>query len=298
MSTAISMRNVQLRRKYRSIDLDQVDAGSGIIRILILDHDTEIAEQIENALWIWPHKVSLAANIEEAERLCRHLQPSAILAGVDRSDYNENKMIPALRRRLPNVPIIALGSRKQFVAPGKFLDQGADALLLREEAHRPTLHGLLMSVQHKSDTSIVAPRPHVPDLSLPWRHSEMMGALICDVTGLIVDSNQCLATWLGYPDTAELTGNNARYDLLANGDDWASWKQVAGDTGAIVHQSCGITARNGQILWMRIEVFASPRNPNHLQVVFVDQTELAILAGEIQCQLSGATNLPTESDEP
>lgn len=273
------MRNVQVLRRRRSIDSGSSDVASGLMRILVLDDDNEIIGQLENALWIWPHKVALTANVEDAVRLCQHLTPAAILVAVDRNKASKTKTIPALRRRLPTVPIVAVVSRKQFGTPGRLLDQGADALLMREDANRPTLHDLLVSVQRDPDAAKTATRTHAPVLGLLWRQSEMIGALICDVTGLIVDANRTLSTWLGYPNTGELRGKNVLHDLLKNRDDWISWKQVAGDTSAILHQETAVSAKNGQVLWTSIEVIAEPSHPNHLQAVFVDLTELAMLAG-------------------
>ncbi len=273
------MRNVQVLRRQRSIDSGISDVASGLMRILVLDDDSEIIGHLENALWVWPHKLTQTANVEDAIRLCQHLTPSAILVAVDRNRTSETKLIPALRRRLPTVPIIAVVSRKQLLAPGKFLDQGADALLMREDAHRPTLHDLLVSVQRNPGAVKAATGAHAPELALPWRRSEMIGALLCDVTGLIVDANLSLATWLGYPNTDELKGRNVLHDLLKNRDDWISWKQVAGDTSAIIHQESAISAKNGQVLWTKFEVFAAPGHPSHLQAVFIDLTELAMLAG-------------------
>ena len=115
------MRNVQLLRKQRSIESGSSDVASALIRILVLDDDREIIGQLENALWVWPHKVTLTANVEDAIRLCRHLTPSAILVAVDRNEVSKSNSIPALRRSLPNVPIVAVVSPKQFVAPGRIL---------------------------------------------------------------------------------------------------------------------------------------------------------------------------------
>ena len=273
------MRNVQVLRRQRSVDSGSSDTASGLMRILVLDDDREIIGQLENALWVWPHKLTQTANVKDAVRLCQHLTPSAILVAVDRYKASVTKSIPALRRRLPTVPIIAVVSRKQFVVPGKFLDQGADALLMREDAHRPTLHDLLVGVQRSPDAVKTATRAHVPELALPWRRSEMLGALICDVTVSSVDATRSLAKWLAYPNTEELRGRNVLHDLLKNRDDWISWKQVAGDTSAILHQETAVAAENGQVLWTKIEVFAAPNYPSHLQAVFVDLTELAMLAG-------------------
>lgn len=273
------MRNVQVLRRQQSIDPGRADVASGLMRILVLDDDSKIIGQLENALWVWPHRVAVTVNVEDAVRLCQHLTPSAILVAVDRDEASETTSIPALRRHLPDVPIIAVVSRKQFVTPGTFLDQGADALLMRDDAHRPTLHDLIISVRHDPDTVKTTTRIHAPVLALPWRRSEMLGALICNVTGLIVDANHSLATWLDYPNTDELRGRNVLHDLLKNRDDWISWIQVAGDTSTIFHQETSVAARNGQMLWMKIEVFAAPTHPSHLQAVFVDLTELAMLTG-------------------
>lgn len=271
------MRNLQVLRNQRSIDSNSSDVASGLIRILVLDDNTEIISQLENALWVWPHKVSLVANVEDAERLCQHLLPSAILIAADRNKVSKTISITALRRRLQHVPIIAVVSQRQFVAPGKLLDQGADALLMREDAHRPTLHNLLMSVQRNPDEAELATRTQVPALALPWRQSEIIGSLICDITGSIVDANRTLATSLGYSSVDDLRGKSVLRDLLINRNDWIDWKLVAGDTSAVRHKDSGVAARNGQILWMQVEVFAAPNHPSHLQVVFVDQTELAAL---------------------
>ncbi len=276
------MRSVQVLSRQRSIDPDVSGVASALMRILVLDDNSEIIGQVENALWVWPHKVARTADVEGAVDLCRHLTPSAILVAVDRNETSSNNSIPALRRRLPTVPIIGVVSRKQFLAPGKFLDQGADALLVREDAHRPTLHDLVISVQRDPESTKPATRTHTPKLALPWRRSEMLGALICDVTGSIVDANLSLAIWLGYPSTDDLKGRNVLKDLLKNHEHWTSWKQVAGNTSSVFHQESTVASKNGQVLWMKVEVFAAPSYPSHLQAVFVDLTELTVLTGP-QC---------------
>jgi PAS domain-containing protein len=271
------MLNGSAQRRSHPVDSGSAEIASTLMRILVLDDDREITGQLENALWVWPHKITQTSTVEDTIRLCRHLTPAAILVAVDHCDGSETTSIPALRRRLPIVPIVALVSRKQFVAPGRYLDQGADALLMREDSHRPTLHGLLASVQRNPDALKSRTRAHAPELSIPWCRSEMLGALICDSTGSIVDANKPLAEWLGYPALDDLRGRNVVRNLLANRDDWSKWVQVAGDTNAIHLQDTGITAINGQILWMRLEVFAAPHRPSYLQAVFTDQTELALL---------------------
>lgn len=273
------MHNVQILRRQRAIESVGSDVASGPMRILVLDDDSEIISQLENALWVWPHKLTLTAKLEDAVRQCQYLTPAAILVAVDSGKDSETRLIPALRRHLPTVPIVAVVSRTQFVTPGKFLDQGADTLLMREDAHRPTLHDLLLSVQRNPDAVKTAARTQVPELALPWRRSEMIGALICDITGSIVDATRVLAKWLGYPITDELRGRNVLHNLLTNRDDWEMWTQVAGDTSATFHQVAAVTARNAQILCMQIEVFAAPNHPNYMQVVFGDQTDLSMLTG-------------------
>lgn len=272
------MRNALALHRQHSNSLVNHDIASGLIRILVIDDDSELLDQLENALWVWPHKIVPTATVEDAIRLCRHLTPSAILVSVDADKSSETRSVPALRRRLPTVPIITLVSPGQYIEPGRFLDQGADALLLREDAHRPTLHDLLISVQRNPDSEPRAARVNTPELALPWSQSEMLGALICDITGSIVDANAPLASWLGYSNPDDLRGRNVLRNLLTNRDDWARWIQVAGDTSAIHSENTGVIARNGQMLWVRLEVFAAPKHPSYLQAVFTDQTELAMLS--------------------
>jgi len=258
------------------------NADGGPLRILILDSDSRIITQIENALWMWPHKISITREADDAIRLCQHLTPSAILVAVDDNAAGDSKLISVLRRKLPTIPIIAIVSRKQQLTPGRILDQGADALLLREEANRPTLYDLLGRIQRKWGKSDVAYAPREPQLALPWHESAMLGALICDISGLIVDCNEALAVILGYVSGQDLLGRNVVRDLLFDRNDWVAWPQVAGDTRAMLHQENSVAAKNGQILFMQVEVFAASNHPNYLQAVFVDRTE-RVFASDGQC---------------
>jgi len=265
-------------QRFRTQLFDQAPAApdnGGLIRVLVLDRERETLERLQNALWMWPHKVASAKSVNEAVRMCRHLTPTALIAGIKTSGNHTGNTIAKLRKELPHVPIIALGSRSDGNKPGNVLDQGADAFLAREELHRPTLHNLLKRIQRTPNAANALGFPVVPKMSLPWQESEIIGALICDISGTITDANDCFAKWLMYPDTDELLGKCVWRDLLQSRVDWSVWKKIAGDVTAILHQSTGITAKNGQILWMKVEVFAAPSFPSCLQAVFVDQTELA-----------------------
>ncbi|MDX1508830.1 MAG: hypothetical protein R3358_11165 [Woeseiaceae bacterium] len=281
------MRNIQSPRLQSSIDFGGAENVSELIRVLVIDDDTEIVGQIENALWVWPHKITYASSVDDAVRLCKHLMPTAILVALDGSTSIRARAVPALRRRLPAAPIIGVVSPRQYAEPGKFLDQGADSLLLREDAHRPTLHDLLTSVRRARESSGQPARMERPELALPWRDSRMLGALICDIGGSIVDANQMLATWLGYADADDLRGRNVPRHVLANADDWPDWVQVAADTDALFHQQANIETRNGQQLWVELEVFAAPRHPSHLQAVFADLSHLVLPVEQSACGGSG-----------
>ena len=68
-------------------------------------------------------------------------------------------------------------------------------------------------------------------------------------------------------------------DILSSQAAWSAWKKIAGDMTALLCQSTSVKAKNKQLLWMKVEVFAVPSSPSHLQAVFVDQTEHALLTG-------------------
>jgi len=250
-----------------------------LIRILVLDHEHATLERLENALWIWPHKVANANSVDEAVTMCQHLTPTALIADVNFPGSHNDNTITTLRKRLPQVPIVAMGSRLDDVAVVNILNQGADAYLPRDELHRPTLRDLLQTIK-RAPESIGA--PHFlggPQMSLPWRDSKIVGALICDITGAIIDANHCIARWLEYSNAEELIGKNVWCDILDSQSDWSAWKEIAGDTATLLYQSTTVKAKNGQFLWMMLEIFAAPSSPNHLQAVFVDQTEIALLTG-------------------
>ena len=269
-------------QKNRSRDLNpetEVSLDGELIRILVLDHERATLERLENALWIWPHKVANANSVDEAVIMCQHLTPTALIADVNFAGSHNDNTITTLRKRLPQVPIVAMGSRLDDVAVVKILDQGADAYLPREELHRPTLRDLLQTIK-RAPESIGAPDfPGGPQMSLPWRDSKIIGALICDITGAIIDANHCIASWLEYSNAKELVGKNVSCDILDSQSDWSAWKVIAGDTATLLYQSTTVKAKNGQFMWMMLEVFAVPSSPSHLQAVFVDQTEIALLTG-------------------
>lgn len=251
----------------------------GLIRILVLDHEPETLERLENALWIWPHKVVNAKSVDEALKMCQHLTPTALIADINFAGNHSGNTITTLRKHLPQVPIIALGSKSDDVTAGNILDQGADAYLPREELHRPTLHDLLQRIQRAPESSKALDFPVGPQMSLPWRDSKIVGALICDITGTITDANDCIARWLQYSNADALLGKCVWRDILNSQTDWSAWKKIAGDMAALLYQSTAVKAKNGQLLWMKLEVFAAPSFPSHLQAMFVDQTEIALLTG-------------------
>ncbi len=65
---------------------DQISDASdidGLIRILVLDHEHETIERVQNALWVWPHKVAKAKSIDQAVEMCQHIKPTALFAAID-----------------------------------------------------------------------------------------------------------------------------------------------------------------------------------------------------------------------
>lgn len=262
--------------RYREHRFDPAADGSGsneLICVLVLDHTHETAEQIQDALWVWPHKVINATSIKEVVRICQHTQPTALIAAIDFSDNHDGNTITTLRQRLPQVPIIAIGPGSDSKAPANILGQGADAFLLREELHRPALHDLLTRVQRTPRIAPVSAIPPLPKMQLPWRQSRIIGALTCAVSGTIIDANHCISRWLGYRHPDSLLGRCMWPDLLGSRAEWSTWKKVAGDTSAFLHQSTELAAKSGQNLRVRVEVFAAPCFPSHLQAVFVHPTE-------------------------
>lgn len=247
------------------------------IRILVLDHERETLERLENALWMWPHRVVNANSVNEAVKMCRHFEPTALIAGVNFAGSHYGSTITTLRKHLPRVAIVALGSSSDNETPGDILDQGADAFLPREELHRPTLHDLLRQIQRTPESAKALDVPFIPEMPLPWRESKIIGALICDISGTIIDANDCIARWLGYSNADALLGKFVSCDILDSQGDWSAWKKIAGDMTTLLYQSTSVKAKNKQLSRMKVEVFAIPDAPSHLQAVFVDQTKLAFL---------------------
>lgn len=260
-------------------------ADNSIIRLLVLDTNPATPELIEKALWVWPHRIATARSAQNAAEMCQHLEPVALIVALDFPSDSRVSIIRALRDQIPNAVIIAVGTAGQTSNPGPILDMGANAVLSRDSLQRPTLHDLLMRFRPQkatgSESAALAEQP----MPLPWRESQIVGSLICDIDGRIVCANECLARWLNFRSPDELAGKSVCRDVLSNSADWVSWKTVAGDLSAILHSSVTVKAGNAQFLWMNVEVFAAPNSPTYIQAVFVDQSELVHLTGRIgHCQ--------------
>lgn len=267
-------------RRIASQSLIGVDVDdNALVRVLVLDDDPGTPQLIENALWTWPHRIAMAGCAADAITMCRHLEPAALIVSLDFAADRSQTVIAALRNELPNTVIIAFAASADAPNRGTLLDLGANAVLTREELQRPTLHSLLMRLRQEPVNGVVPVTRTDAPLGLPWRESKIVGSVICDISGTVKAANACLAVWLGYPQASSLLGKCIWRDLLSSPADWSAWKTVAGDMTAIVQCSAAVRARNKQLLWMEIEVFAAPNSPTEIQAVFVDKSELAQLTG-------------------
>ena len=210
--------------------------------------------------------------------MCQHLAPAALIVAADYPCVGHSSAIHALRAALPNTVIIALGSTANYKSPGALLNLGADAVVDNDRLQRPTLYDLLVRLRHARQPSSKPKAATVPEMAQPWRRSQLMGSLICDIDGRIVTANDCLGRWLGYEAAESLLGKYVQYDLLDSHDEWGKWKLIAGDMTTDAHLSITVRTRHGQLRWMKVQIFAMPDAPTNLQAVFVDQTEIAYLA--------------------
>ena len=266
-------------------DVCDLPSRNSCLRVLVLDANPRTWDQVENALWMWPHKIATASSIDEAVRMCKHLEPAAIIASLEFPCDDNGDVISTLRTQLPHVGIIALGTAADVSKPGFAVDLGADAVISREELHQPTLYDLIARLRPapcNNDANDPGDFTLPFDMPLPWRESRFIGSLICDVEGAITHVNECLVRWLDYPASGGLLNKYVWRDVLASHDDWMPWKTIAGDTAAMLHQSVTVRARNQQLLWMDVQVFALPISPTYLQAAFVDKTELALLTGSFR----------------
>lgn len=278
MSTDLGKNSIR-RHRVPSVRCEPgVLLDSELVRILVLDDACDTLEHLENSLWIWPHEIATAGSIDEAVTMCAHLRPNAVIADAGFSGKKNPTTISSLREQLPGTAIIAIASNSERKTRAKLLEQGADACLLREDLRRPVLHDLLQRIQLTSGFVEPLTRLPLPEIPMPWKYSNIMGTLICDIAGVITDVNKCLADWLGYPHPDALRGKSVWRDILESQGDWPAWKIVAGDTDALLHQANAIRGRSGQLLRMKVEVFAVPGFPSLLQAVFIGQTEVALPA--------------------
>ena len=254
--------------------LDSAVSDGSLVRLLVLDDQPQTVEHIENALWVWPHRITRTNCLREAVSMCQHQTPMAILVSLTAEANSHGRLIADLRHALSRIPIVAIGTPETVRDPGTILEQGANAILSRENLQLPSLHELLMRLPVSvcdTQSSQLSDQVVMP---FPWCNSEILGSLICDIRGKVVCANKHLADLLGYQKPDDLNGLCVTRDILCSAEDWASWKSVAGNTKKILRQSATIKSKNQQPLFMSIETFALAQSPNKVQAVFVDLSNL------------------------
>ena len=252
------------------------ETSAGILRIVILDANPQTAEQVERGLWIWPHRIAVVTDIAAALHAFEEMRPDAIIASID---LKEKNAIQRLRRELPTASIVALTEESDPTDPQVIFSAGANAIVTRGTLQDPTLHNRLMNARTAAENCRFVDDTFSQRLAMPWRDSQVFGALQCDVDGRISAANERLSDMLGYSSAAEFSGLSVRDDLLTEEADWQPWRAICGDMLAVLSQKANVKTRAGKMLWMDIEIFAVPEHPTLLQAVFVDQSELAQLTG-------------------
>ena len=253
------------------------DADAGVVSILLLDHRKDTVGAVERALWMRPHHVHIVAVAREAIRICDHFMPNALIVAADNGETGNRQITANLRKAIPQVPIIALSSHSAPAALCGLIVQGADAALYREQAIIPALHNLLGRVRHNHSEVHWPGNFPAPRLRQPWLDSATVGALVCDVSGTVLDVNQRLATWLGYHDCANLIGKVVWQNLLYCAKGWGEWPQVVDRVARFVPGSWTVKGPMDRILTMQIDVFSSAANSKYLQVSLLDQSKISSL---------------------
>ena len=228
------------------------------MRIMVLDRHPKTLGYIVPAFGMCPHKVISAASVNDAIRWSRSFAPTVVIVAFDFPHTDGTAMISTLRAGLPSVPIIALGAASNFPKLGTVLDQEADAFLLREDLEQSNLLSLVTRIQLRPGT-------------------EKVGALVCDINGIIIVANECLADWLRYPGSQSLLGKCVWRDLMYCPDDWRAWASITAGLTVSLHQLITIKTQSGQRLLMQVEIFALPGAPTVLQAMLVGKSRFPVL---------------------
>ena len=251
-------------------------ANLGVVQVILLGYDAGTAEAIDKALWMYSHRVLVAGSTEQAIRMCSSVLPDALVVATDDTDGNR-QYIAEIRYALPSVSIIALSSRSGSPTHHELLGQGADAVLYRDRASIPVLNnvlGRLRLCKGEINWPCIFPPPRLPSA---WQNTDVVGALVCDISGKVIDANRLLASWLGYASPTPLIGKLAWRHLLYCVKSWPEWREVTDQLIQFSPSSATVRGPGGQVLTMRIDVFSAMADSKFLHVTLLDQLQIQML---------------------
>jgi DNA-binding SARP family transcriptional activator len=259
----------------RRVILVEGEAGIGKTRLALeiarRTHDAAIVLPVDGADALRPGLQMIAAALADA---CSHLGDTELRLSLGRWPGDLAEMVPALRRRLPDLPPAleaddetrAARMRTAVVSWIGALSQRAPVLLLLDDVHRAgpallMLLGALMVAEEPSRVLVIATARSATERSARLeqlaRRLDERGLLErIELGGLASDSVHRLLTELSCPDASTIAADLTR---VTSGHPYLLGEMLReSDCGAVTASDDDVTARIRQFVLRRVAAIGEP----------------------------------------
>ena len=126
-----------------------------MIRVLVVEDDTEIRALVKSSLEVEGFEVLTAVSIGEAQRMISHAKPELIILDLGLPDGDGVELVHSVRKE-HNLPIIIISARDQEAQKIRLLDAGADDYLTKPFGVQELLARIRVALRHRGTVVGVA----------------------------------------------------------------------------------------------------------------------------------------------
>ncbi len=94
-----------------------VKTTSDLLRVLVIAERIDLSDDVDRALWVWPHCVSSVVDWTGAIQVSKQFRPSVVCAPLPKTD-SDKELCRLLRAQHANIPIIGYADTSTYFQLG------------------------------------------------------------------------------------------------------------------------------------------------------------------------------------